>query len=132
MRVKGGVVTRRRHKKVLKATKGMIRSRRTSYRLGKQAVIRSLQNAYRDRRTRKRTMRQLWIMRINAAAREHDLTYAQLITGLQVAKIQLNRKSLAELATREPQAFAAIVALVKQERLDMPSSATKSSKTNES
>ena len=113
MRVKGGVTSRQRHKKIKKATKGMIKSRRGSYRLGKQAVIRSLQNAYRDRRTRKRAMRQLWIIRINAAAREHDLTYSELITKLQKAKIGLNRKSLAELAAREPRAFEEVVKNLK-------------------
>lgn len=113
MRVKGSVAARQRHKKIKKATKGMIKSRRGSYRLGKQAVIRSLQHSYRDRRTRKRAMRQLWIIRINAAARQHDLTYSELIVKLQEAKISLNRKSLAELAAREPQAFEAVVKSLK-------------------
>ena len=113
MRVKRGVTARQRHKKIKKATKGMLKSRRGSYRLGKQAVIRALQNAYRDRRNRKRDMRRLWTIRINAAAREHNLTYSQLIPKLQKAKIELNRKSLAELAAREPQAFADIIKILK-------------------
>ena len=113
MRVKRGVTTHQRHKKIRQATKGMQKSRRASYRLGKQAVIRALQNAYRDRRNRKRAMRRLWNIRINAAAREHSLTYSQLIPKLQKANIQLNRKSLAELAAREPQAFAAIIKTIQ-------------------
>ena len=113
MRVKRGVTAHQRHKKVRKATKGMLKSRRGSYRLGKQAIIRALQNAYRDRRTRKRVMRRLWIIRINAAAREHDLTYSQLIPKLNQAQIELDRKSLAELAAREPRAFAAVIKTFK-------------------
>lgn len=110
MRVKRGVTSHKRHKKIKKATKGMLKSRRGSYRLGKQAVIRALQHAYKDRRMRKRTMRQLWTIRINAAARQHGLSYSELIFQLQKAKIELNRKSLAELAAQEPQAFEAVIA----------------------
>ena len=113
MRVKGGVAAHKRHKKVRKATKGMIKSRRSSYRLGKQALIRSLQYAYRDRRVRKRTMRQLWTIRINAAARERGMNYSEFIAKLQKSGIELNRKSLAELAVREPQAFSAVVESIK-------------------
>ena len=112
MRVKRGVTTHRRHKKIKQATKGMLKSRRGSYRLGKQAVIRSLQHAYRDRRLHKRRLRQLWTIRINAAAREHGLTYSQLIAGLNQAQIKLNRKALAQLAVEEPQAFAVVVQTV--------------------
>lgn len=113
MRVKKGVTAHNRHKKVRKATKGMIKSRRSSYRLGKQALIRALQYAYRDRRTRKRAMRQLWTIRINAAAREHGIKYSEFIAKLQKSKIELNRKSLAELAVHEPQAFSAVVKNLK-------------------
>ena len=113
MRVKRGVTARKRHKKVLSNTKGMQKVHRSSYRSGKQALIKALQYAYRDRRTRKRAMRQLWIIRINAAAREYNLTYSELIPKLQTAKISLNRKSLAELATKEPQAFAAVIKQLK-------------------
>lgn len=113
MRVKGGFTSHRRHKKVLKATKGMRGLRRSSYRLGKQAVIKALQYAYRDRRTRKRTMHQLWIIRINAAAREHDLSYSEFIAKLAKSNIKLNRKSLAELAAKEPVAFTAVVKNLK-------------------
>ena len=109
MRIRTGVTAHKRHKKVKKATKGMQRSRRSSYRLGKQAIIRALQYSYRDRRARKRSMRQLWTIRINAAVRQHGLNYSEFIFKLQEAKIELNRKSLAELAAQEPQAFETIV-----------------------
>ena len=109
MRVKSGVPAHARHRKVRQQTKGMQRARRTRFGLGKQAVIRSLQYAYRDRRQRKRDFRQLWTVRINAAARQHGLTYSRLIAGLKRAGIELNRKSLAELAVNEPLAFAEII-----------------------
>ena len=109
MRVKRGVTAHRRHKKVKKATKGMIHSRRSSYRLGKQAVIKALQYAYRDRRNRKREMRKLWIIRINAAAREHGLTYSQLIKRLSEANIKIDRRTLAQLAVEEPKTFESII-----------------------
>ena len=118
MRVKRGVTTHKRHKKIKQATKGMVKSRRGSYRLGKQAVIRSLQNAYKDRRLRKRDMKKLWIIRINAASRQHDLTYSEFIKLLNDSKIKLNRKSLADLAAEEPKSFEAIVkTLSKQSKL---------------
>ena len=113
MRVKRGVTARAKHKKILKAAKGMQHSRTRSYRLAKQGVIRSLQYSYRDRRNRKRDLRSLWITRINAAAREHGTTYGKLIAGLKTKNIELDRKILAELAAREPQAFATIVESVK-------------------
>lgn len=108
MRVKRGVTSHKRHKKVRQATKGMQRARR-KFRLGKQAIIRSLQYAYRDRRTRKRDFRQLWIIRINGAAREHGLTYSQLIGQLKRAQIEIDRKMLAELAVNEPEAFGQLI-----------------------
>src|SRR6266550_633749 len=98
MRVKRGVAARRKHKKVLKLAKGMQHARTSSFRMAKQAVIRALQYAYRDRRTKKRDFRSLWISRINAAARENDTTYAKLIAGLKKNAIGLDRKTLAELA----------------------------------
>lgn len=113
MRVKRGVTARARHKKTLKAAKGMQHGRTRSYRLAKQGVIRSLQYAYRDRRNRKRDLRALWITRINAAARLHGTTYGKLIAGLKAAKIELNRKTLAELAVNEPTAFEAVTKAVK-------------------
>lgn len=109
MRVKRGVAASAKHKKILKAAKGMQHNRTRSYRLAKQAVIRALQYAYRDRRNKKRDLRSLWITRINAAAREQGTTYGKLIAGLKAANIELDRKVLAELAVSEPAAFAAIV-----------------------
>ena len=113
MRVKRGVTTHRRHKKTLDAAKGMQHNRTRSFRLAKQAVIRALQYAYRDRRNKKRDFRSLWITRINAAARENGTTYGRLISGLKKAGIQLDRKVLAELAANEPKAFEAVVKSVK-------------------
>ena len=113
MRVKRGVPARAKHKKILKAAKGMQHNRTRSFRLAKQGVIRALVYAYRDRRNRKRDLRQLWITRINAAARENGLTYGKLINGLKKANVELDRKVLAELAVSEPKAFAAIVKSVQ-------------------
>lgn len=109
MRVKRGVTTRQKHNKIRKATKGMSHGNRVSIKRGKQAVVRSLQNATRDRKNRKRTFRQLWNTRINAAARLNDTTYSKLIAGLKSANISLDRKVLAELAVNEPAAFTAVV-----------------------
>lgn len=113
MRVKRGVTARAKHKKVLKAAKGMQHNRTRSYRMAKQAVIRAMQYAYRDRRNKKRDLRALWITRINAAARENGTTYGRLISGLKKAGIELDRKTLAELAAREPRAFASVVKSAK-------------------
>ena len=109
MRVKRGVTARAKHKKILKAAKGMQHNRTRSFRLAKQGVIRSLQYAYRDRRNKKRDLRSLWITRINAAARDNGTTYSRLMAGLKANNINLDRKVLADLAVREPEAFAAIV-----------------------
>ena len=109
MRVKRGVVGSARHKKIIKAAKGMQHSHTRSFRQAKQAVLKALQFAYRDRRNRKRDFRGLWITRINAAARENGITYAQLVAGLKKANIELDRKILAELAVSEPKAFTEIV-----------------------
>ena len=113
MRVKRGVPARAKHKKILKAAKGMQHNRTRSFRLAKQAVIRSLVYAYRDRRNRKRDLRGLWITRINAAARENGTTYGKLIAALKAANSELDRKTLAELAVSEPAAFTAVVKSVK-------------------
>jgi large subunit ribosomal protein L20 len=113
MRVKRGVAARAKHKKILKLAKGMQHNRTRSFRLAKQGVIRALQYAYRDRRNKKRDLRGLWITRINAAAREHGVTYGNLIAGLKKANVELDRKVLAELAVNEPSAFAAVVKSVK-------------------
>ena len=109
MRVKRGVTARARHNKVRKATKGMKLSSRSSVRRGKQAVVRSLTNSYNDRRNKKRTFRQLWNTRINAAARENGTTYSKLMNGMKQHNITVNRKMLSELAVNEPEAFKAVV-----------------------
>jgi large subunit ribosomal protein L20 len=113
MRVKRGVPARAKHKKILKAAKGMQHNRTRSFRLAKQGVIRALQYAYRDRRNRKRDLRSLWITRINAAARQNGTTYGQLISGLKKANVELDRKVLAELAVKEPKAFATVLKSAK-------------------
>ncbi|MDB5177358.1 MAG: rplT [Candidatus Saccharibacteria bacterium] len=113
MRVKRGVPARAKHKKILKLAKGMQHNRTRSFRLAKQAVIRALQYAYRDRRNKKRDLRSLWITRINAAARENGTTYGKLIAGLKATGNELDRKILAELAVNEPKAFSVIVESAK-------------------
>lgn len=113
MRVKRGVTSHKRHQKIRKATKGMSKSNRSSIRRGRQAVTKALQHATRDRKNRKRTFRQLWNARINAAARLHGTTYSKLISGLKNAGVTLDRKVLSELAVNEPKAFEAIVKSVK-------------------
>lgn len=108
-RVKGGIVTRRRHKKIIKMTKGMYGTRHRLFRRANEALLKSLWYAYRDRRTRKRDLRRLWIARINAAARQNGTTYSQLIHNMKVAGIHLNRKMLADLAVHDPKTFATVV-----------------------
>jgi large subunit ribosomal protein L20 len=112
-RVKRGVTARARHKKVLAAAKGYRGRRSTVYRIAKQAVMRAGQYAYRDRRNKKRVFRRLWIARINAAARQHGISYSAFINGLNKASIGLDRKVLAELAVNDKPAFEAIVTQVK-------------------
>ena len=109
MRVKRGVTAHKRHQKIRKATRGMQKSHRTSIKRGRQATTRALQFAYRDRRNRKRTFRQLWNARINAAARLHGTTYSRLINGMKKAQITLDRKIMAELAVNEPKAFEEVL-----------------------
>ena len=112
-RVKRWVTARARHKKVLKLSKGFRGRRNNVYRVAKQAVMKAGQYAYRDRRTKKRVFRALWIARINAAARNNDMTYSQFIHGLKKASIEMDRKVLADLAVFDKPAFAAIVAQAK-------------------
>jgi large subunit ribosomal protein L20 len=112
-RVKRGVVARARHKKVLKKAKGYYGARSKVYRVAKQAVIKAGQYAYRDRRQRKRQFRALWITRINAAAREHGLSYSRFINGLRESGIDLDRKVLADLAVHDADAFAALAEQAK-------------------
>src|SRR5947209_19606591 len=109
MRVQGGVAAHAKHRKIRRATKGMSHGNRVSVRRGRQALTKSLQYATRDRRNRKRTFRELWNTRINAAARLNGTTYSQLIAGLKASNITLDRKVLSELAVNEPAAFTAIV-----------------------
>lgn len=109
-RVKTGYTRRKRHKKVLKLTKGQYGSKSKLFRRANEAMLKSLWYAYRDRRNRKRDLRRLWIARINAAARQNGTTYSRLIHAMKVNNIVINRKMLAELAVRDPEAFAAVVA----------------------
>jgi large subunit ribosomal protein L20 len=109
-RVKRGVTSHARHAKVIKKAKGYYGRRKNTIRVARQAVEKAAQYAYRDRKARKRTFRALWIQRINAAARENGLTYARFIDGLGKAGIEVDRKILADLAAREPEAFKALVA----------------------
>lgn len=113
MRVNRSVAARAKHKKILKLAKGMKHNRTRSFRLAKQAVIKSLQYSYRDRRNKKRDLRSLWITRINSAARNLGVNYGQLINGLKQKNILLDRKILAELAVNEPKAFENIVKKIK-------------------
>lgn len=112
-RVKRGVTAHARHKKILALAKGFRGRRGNVFRVAKQAVMKAGQYAYRDRRTKKRVFRQLWIARINAAARANGLTYSQFINGLNKAQIGLDRKVLADIAVHDEVAFAAIVNQVK-------------------
>jgi large subunit ribosomal protein L20 len=112
-RAKGGVVLRRRHNKILKITKGQRMSRHLLWRRANEAMLKSLFYATRDRRQRKRDMRQLWIARINAAARLNGITYSRLMHAMKQAQIVLDRKVLADLAVRDPQAFTRVVEVAK-------------------
>ncbi|MBQ3306231.1 50S ribosomal protein L20 [Candidatus Saccharibacteria bacterium] len=114
MRVKRGVPARNKHKKILKAAKGMDHYRTRSYRMAKQGVIKALRYSYRDRRNKKRDLRALWITRINNASRAEGLSYSQLIAGMKAKNIAVDRKILADLAVNNPEAFKAIVAAVKE------------------
>jgi large subunit ribosomal protein L20 len=114
MRVKGGPRLRRRHKKVLRATKGQRGARHRLFRVANQAMMKAGVYQYRDRRNRKRDMRRLWIARINAASREHGLSYSRFICGLKTAGIEVDRKMLAELAVTDTHAFAQLVDRVRQ------------------
>ena len=115
MRIKRGYKARRRRKKVLKLAKGYRGGRSKLFRTATDAVDKALMYAYRDRRARKRDFRKLWIVRINAAARMNDLTYSKFIRGLKLAKIDLDRKVLAELAISDPSGFAQIANLAAQQ-----------------
>jgi large subunit ribosomal protein L20 len=112
-RVKSGKVTKARHKKILEAAKGFRGRRKNTIRTATAAVWRAGQYAYRDRKAKKRTFRSIWVQRINAGAREHELTYSRLIDGLTKAGIEVDRKVMADLAMNEPAAFAVLVEQAK-------------------
>ena len=112
-RVKRGVTAHARHRKVMNKAKGYYGRRKNTFRVANQAVEKAGQYAYRDRRTRKRNFRALWIQRINAAVREHGMTYSVFINGLAQAGVEVDRKVLADIAVKEPAAFAAIVEKAK-------------------
>lgn len=113
-RVKRGVTAKARHKKILKQAKGYYGARSRVYRVAKQAVIKAAQYAFRDRRQRKRQFRQLWIVRINAAAREFGLSYSRLMNGLKKAGIEIDRKVLADIAVKDKQAFSQLAESAKE------------------
>lgn len=112
-RVKRGVTAKARHKKILGKAKGYYGARSKLFKTAKQAVIKAGQYAYRDRRQRKRQFRALWITRINAASRLHDISYSQLINGMNRAEMEIDRKVLADIAVHDPEAFGAIAAQAK-------------------
>ena len=115
-RVKRGVTSHAKHKKVLKQVKGQFGRRKNTIRIAKQALEKSMQYAYRDRRAKKREFRSLWIQRINAGVRLHGMTYSQFISGLKKSSIDIDRKILAELAVNQPEAFKALVDKVQSAR----------------
>jgi large subunit ribosomal protein L20 len=114
MRVKSGIVTRRRHKKIIKMTKGQWGTRSKLFRRANESMMKSYWYAYRDRKVRRREFRRLWIARINAGSRANGMSYSQFIHGLKTADVQLDRKVLADLAVREPAAFAQVVEVAKE------------------
>lgn len=115
MRVKRGVTARKKRRKILKLAKGYYGARRRLYRVATEAVERALKFAFRDRRARKREFRSIWIARINAAARQNNISYSKLISGMKKAGIELDRKVLSEIAIHDPQGFSKIVSeAVKQ------------------
>lgn len=114
-RAKGAVPRNQRKKKIFKVAKGYFGGRKNLYRTAKDAVEKGWEHAYRDRKKKKRNFRQLWIARINAATREHDLSYSRFMNGLDRAGVDMDRKALADLAVRSPEAFAALVDRAKEE-----------------
>lgn len=112
-RVKGGMNAKKKHKRVLKLAKGYRGARSKQYRVAKQSVMRALTSAYEGRKQRKRQFRRLWIARINAAARINGISYSQMMHGLKMAEVDINRKMLAEMAISDPEGFAALAELAK-------------------
>jgi large subunit ribosomal protein L20 len=115
-RVKGGVVTRHRHKKILRLTRGHRASKHSLFSRANESMLKALSYAYRHRRERKGDMRRIWILRINAAARAGGLSYSQFMHGLKEANVEVDRKMLADTAVRDPQAFSQLVAVAKGEK----------------
>ena len=113
-RVKGGMNAKQKHNKVLKLAKGYRGARSKQYRVAKQSVMRALTSSYAGRKQRKRQFRQLWIARINAAARMNDISYSKLMHGLKLAGVDINRKMLSEMAISDPEGFAKLVAVAKE------------------
>jgi large subunit ribosomal protein L20 len=113
LRIKRGVTSHRRHKKVLALTKGQRATRHSLYKRAKESMLKSLSYAYAHRRERKGDMRRLWILRVSAASRSQGLTYSQFISGLKKSGVEINRKMLADMAVREPEAFANLVTIAK-------------------
>ncbi len=112
-RIKGGANAKKKHNRTLKAAKGYIGARSKQYRVAKQSVMRADANAFAGRKERKRDFRKLWIARINAAARQNDISYSQLMHGLKVAGVDMNRKMLSEIAIADPEGFAKLVEVAK-------------------
>lgn len=122
-RIKRGVTTRHRHKRLLRMTKGHRGGRSSLYKVAKESLMSALSNAYRHRRERKGDMRRLWITRINAAARQHGISYSQLVHGLNRVGVSLDRKILADIAVRDSMAFARLVAMASENPEVVPASA---------
>jgi large subunit ribosomal protein L20 len=114
MRVKGGPVTQRRHKKIIALVKGQWGTRGRLFRRSNEAMMKSYWYAYRDRRNRRRDLRRLWITRVNAGARANGLSYSRFIHGLKLAEVNLDRKVMADIAVRDPQTFAALAEIARQ------------------
>ena len=113
-RIKGGMNAKKKHNRVLKLAKGYRGARSKQYRVAKQSVMRALTSSYAGRKQRKREFRQLWIARINAAARKNDISYSKLMHGLKLAGVDINRKMLSEMAISDPEGFAKLVAVAKE------------------
>ena len=113
-RIKGGMNAKKKHKRVLKLAKGYRGARSKQYRVAKQSVMRALEESYKGRKQRKRQFRQLWIARINAAARMNGLSYSKFMYGLKLAEVNVNRKMLSEMAISDPEGFASLVAVAKR------------------
>ena len=117
-RVKGGVGAKKKHNRTLKLAKGYRGARSKQYRVAKQSVMRALTSSYAGRKQRKREFRQLWIARINAAARMNDISYSKLMHGLKLAGVDINRKMLSEMAISDPEGFAKLVAVAKEKLIN--------------